>query len=196
MADARILLIRHSLSQLDLSEPAKLWPLSKEGRQRAASFASTVAHYQPVKIYHSSEAKARQTAEIIATHLDCPKEQVADVQEHDRSNITEMDGDTFRRHVEGLLLDPVGYRFGGESGMAVVERFGAALTALSLRHAEETVAVTTHGTAITLFLSHHGLVQPVAYWKTLQQPALVVLRPHPWQLLATINPVWVRLAML
>ena len=74
--------------------------------------------------------------------------------------------------------------------MAVVRRFGRALAELRACHPGQTIAIVSHGTAITLFLAHHGLVDPVPFWLALRQPALLILTPDPWRLQQTINPSW------
>ncbi|MCB0005462.1 MAG: histidine phosphatase family protein [Anaerolineales bacterium] len=190
MADSRILLIRHSQSALDLNRPAAEWPLSLTGRSRATQFAATIANYAPTYLYSSSETKAQETAALIAAALDIPTSSWPGLQEHDRREVTQMPADEFQANVKALLQKPGEHVFGGETGSEVVNRFEKALAELRTRHPGQTIAAVSHGTAITLFLAHHGLVDPVPYWQELRQPALIVLAPDPWRLLATINPQW------
>lgn len=190
MADERILLIRHSQSALDLNRPAAEWPLSLTGRSRATQFAATIADYAPTYLYSSSETKAQETAALIAANLDIPTLSWPGLQEHDRRQVTQMPADEFQANVKALLQKPTEQIFGGESGAQVVSRFEGALAELRARHPGQTIAAVSHGTAITLFLAHHGLVEPVSYWQALRQPALVVLAPEPWRLLVTVNPQW------
>ena len=170
--------------------PAKNWPLTVEGERRAKIFAATVSQFQPTHIYSSSERKARETAAIIAAAIGCQHSPIEGVQEHDRSEIIDMPGHIFHEQVKLLLNDPQNHKFGGETGVAVVQRFEGALLKLLRRHPGETIAVASHGTAITLFLAAHGLVDPVPFWQRLELPALVSLAVQPWRLLTTINPHW------
>jgi broad specificity phosphatase PhoE len=54
------------------------------------------------------------------------------------------------------------------------------------RHPDQTVAIVSHGTVITLYVARAAGVEPFAFWQGLGLPAFVVLS---WPRLGLLNVV-------
>lgn len=66
MAQSHLILVRHSLPEMDFTVSAHQWHLSDEGRRRCEPLADALTDYHPVAIASSGEPKAVETAQIIA----------------------------------------------------------------------------------------------------------------------------------
>ncbi len=85
---SELILIRHSLPQIDPSVPAALWNLSEEGRHRCHTLAEKLAdEYDIDVIVSSAEPKAYETGCIIAKILGKPISTAEGLHEHQRKHI-------------------------------------------------------------------------------------------------------------
>ena len=80
-----LLLIKHSLPQIDPRVPAREWHLSAEGRARYVPLADQLAAYQPRAIFSSRDPKAFETAQIISARLGVALDTRAGLREHARA---------------------------------------------------------------------------------------------------------------
>ena len=58
----KLILVRHSVPELDPSIPPRGWSLNQVGKERARHLARQLATYSIMKIMSSSESKALGTA--------------------------------------------------------------------------------------------------------------------------------------
>ena len=75
-----LILVKHSLPEIDPSVPAAEWRLSREGRRRARILGERLDRYNPDRIFSSTEPKSMETAEIAAGNLNVPVEVVQGLQ--------------------------------------------------------------------------------------------------------------------
>ena len=174
-SDRRIVLVRHSLPEIDPSVPAREWHLSDEGRARSLSLAKRLAAYDLDVLVSSVEAKAVETAQIVARHLNLPFEIVAGLQEHDRSNVVGLDRAGFHRAVARLFAHPNEPVFGAETAAQAGQRFVSALHGVLEQHPDANVAAVTHGTVLSLYLAATVGLDAHALWQQLGQPCFAVL---------------------
>jgi broad specificity phosphatase PhoE len=173
---AHLLLVRHSLPDIDPSVAASYWKLSDEGRRRCAALAEMLSAYHPAVVVSSAEPKAAETAAIVATSLGLPLETEVDLHEHERSLDTHFSQEAFQRAVEHLFAQPEDLVFGNETAAQARRRFGQAVDRLLARYPGETIAVVAHGTVISLFVADRcSGVDGYTLWKQLDLPACVVL---------------------
>jgi broad specificity phosphatase PhoE len=76
--------------------------------------------------------------------------------------------------VRRLFAAPTEVVFGPESGREALYRFVRGLALVLRRFPQGNVAVVTHGTVLTLFVTSRAALDPWEFWRRLHQPAYVV----------------------
>lgn len=170
-----LILVKHSLPEIDPSVPAKEWVLSDEGRRRAQKLGDRLDRYNPDLVFSSIEPKATETAEIAAGLLKVPMEVVEGLHEHERVNLGFLENDRFEQSIGQFYEQPADLIFGEETADCAYERFGNAVHRLTDRPPKENIAIVTHGTVLSLFVSRIADLEPFALWKRLGLPSWVVL---------------------
>lgn len=180
MVDGSVLvLIRHSLPEIDPSRPAREWSLSPEGVRRVRQLAACLGPYQLDVLISSEERKAIQTAAIIGEELGLPVEVVPGLHEHDRSGVVGLDREAFLCAIERTFAHPGERVFGAESADEARERFAGTLGQLLARHAERNLCVVAHGTVLSLYVAEREGSEPYVLWRRLGLPCYFVLsRPN------------------
>jgi 2,3-bisphosphoglycerate-dependent phosphoglycerate mutase len=171
----RLLLIRHGPPLISQDTPAHEWPLSAEGRQVCQEFAGRLAEYQVAAIISSAEAKARETAAILAARLNLTPGMDADLNEHRRDNVRLLGRLDFEAAARRLFAEPDALVFGQETATHAYTRFAGAVQRTLVAHPVGDVALVTHGTVMTLYAERHAGVEPFAFWQALTLPDLVAL---------------------
>jgi broad specificity phosphatase PhoE len=82
-----LILIRHSVPDIDPKVPPSLWPLTPEGRDLSRALARRIRQLAPEFIVTSVEPKARETGKIIADELGIPCRVRQGLQENDRQDL-------------------------------------------------------------------------------------------------------------
>lgn len=162
-----IVLVRHAHTA-QVGPDAKTWPLSKRGRTEAARLAQWPGRLAIAAIVISVEAKAIETAAAITVahpHLITlpPMEALGEV---DRRG-------AFVADYEGAVADffamPDASPHGWESASDARTRIAAAIANAVAPYPTASVAVVTHGLALTLYLSTliGGPPADIARWRTI-----------------------------
>ena len=170
-----LVLVKHSLPEIDPAVPASKWHLSEEGRRRARKLGEKLDRYELDVIVSSIELKAMETAEIASGLLKTPMVIVEGLHEHDRSNVGFLEKERFEQSVSHFFARPADLVFGDETADQVHDRFSKAVYQLSDRFPRLNMAIVTHGTVISLFVSRISELEPFALWKQLGLPSWVVL---------------------
>ena len=170
-----LILVKHSLPTIMQDVPAREWMLSEEGRTHARLLADRLRQYRPEIVISSSEPKAAETGEIIAEFLGLPMQVVENLHEHDRSNATFLARDEFQAAVQEFFDKPAALVFGNETANQSLERFSKAVRAALSMHENKTTVIATHGTVISLFVSHLTDTSAFSLWNELGLPSFVVL---------------------
>lgn len=184
---SRLILIKHSLPEIDPRQPAAQWSLSVAGRARCAPLAIRVRPYAPTLIFASREPKAAETAHILAEQLGLPFQLVDHLHEHDRRHVRWVEREQFETAVKQFFDEPNKLVMGGETADEAHARFAGAVNGLVERHPAETLALVAHGTVITLLVARLVNIEPFAFWQRLGLPALIVLEGT--QLLTVVESV-------
>jgi broad specificity phosphatase PhoE len=190
---AHLLLVRHSLPDIDPHVAARHWKLSDEGRYRCTTLAEMLSAYHPALVVTSAEPKAAETATIIATSLGLPLETEADLREHEREHVPHFSQEEFQKAVARLFTQPEDLVFGEETAAQARQRFSRVVDRLLARHPGETVAVVAHGTVISLFVAARASgVDGYTLWRQLGLPACVVLALPDFTLetVSAVGPLW------
>lgn len=173
---SKLILVRHAAPATDGGVAPNQWPLSDAGRQSCRELARVLAPYWPAALVASREAKAAETAALLARTLGGPYSTAPGLQEHARANVGWLGLPEYQAGIAAVFARPGQVAFGDESADQAYERFRTAVTAILDRHPDENVALVTHGTVLTLFVSRvqPGL-EPLAFWQRLGLPAVAVL---------------------
>jgi broad specificity phosphatase PhoE len=156
--------------------PASQWSLSDEGLRRAALLPALLAPYKPPLMISSKELKALQTAQVITQALKLPLLVEFGLHEHERPQAA---GQNNREQFETLLSDffehPDRLVFGCESADEAYLRFSGTLDRLIKTYPQESLALVSHGTVISLFVSRRCGMAPFQLWKKLGLPSIIIL---------------------
>ena len=187
--DPILVLIRHSLPEIDLAVPAARWRLSRNGRARCHALADRLARYDLDAIVSSTEPKAIGTAEIVAHQLGLSFETVDGLQEHDRSDVVGLDRTQFRDAVARLFSHPHDLVLGNETAEQARQRFAISVGSVLERYPNANVAVVAHGTVISLFVAGVTVLDAHAFWQRLGMPCYVVLSRPDLRLIEVVETV-------
>ncbi|MCY3765416.1 MAG: phosphoglycerate mutase family protein [Gemmatimonadetes bacterium] len=170
-----LILVKHSLPEIDPSVPAKEWVLSDEGRRRARKLGERLDRYSLDLFVSSIEPKAMETAEITAGVLKIPMEIVEGLHEHERVNVGFLEKERFEQSIRRFYEQPFELVFGEETADSAYGRFSKAVHRITDRYPKENIVIVTHGTVLSLFVSHNSDLEPFALWKKLGLPSWIVL---------------------
>lgn len=170
-----LVLVRHSLPEIDPARPARTWELSAEGRRRCAALAQQLAPYVPARLSASPEPKAAETARLAGEQLGVPATIVDGLEEHHRATSPFVGAEQFQRTIAAFFAEPERLVFGEETADEAEARFSAALDGLLAAHPGHNHVVVAHGTVIALFVSRRAGVEPLGLWRQLGLPSLVAL---------------------
>ncbi len=182
-----LILVKHSLPEIQEELPAREWKLSEEGRIRAGRLAERLIEYQPEVVVSSIEPKATETAEILADKLKVEFHIVDGLHEHDRHTTPYLSKADFEHSVQAFFANPETLVFGSESAEEAYQRFAQAVYSVLESLKEETVVIVTHGTVISLLVSRLTGLSSLSLWKELGLPSFIVIDRQSNQLLAKEN---------
>jgi broad specificity phosphatase PhoE len=165
-----VLLVRHSVPEVDPEVPAKEWRLSAEGRRRCTGLAARLAGHDPEVVVSSPEPKARETAELVAGALGLDVRESTDLRETARRTVPWLDRVELEDGIRRLFAEPDRVVFGEESGAEALARFSRAVDDLG-----RGAVVVSHGTVISLYAAARTGRDPFEIWRALELPDLVVL---------------------
>lgn len=185
----RLILVKHSLPQIEPEKPPAEWSLSEEGRQRCKKLADQVARYeQPGHIFSSTETKAKETAALVAESLGTRPEVWEELHEHERRNVPITSEEAYRSAVASLFQNPTDLVYGDETAVQAGERFQQAMLRL-LEAKDGKLVVVAHGTVICLFVAAYNRIDPFELWSQLGLPSFVVLSRPERRLLEVVPEV-------
>src|SRR5215218_3427278 len=181
----QLILIKDAAPEVDPQVPAESWRLSDKGRATCTPLAASLASYTPKVVVSSEEAKASETAKLVAGELGVPWETAPGLHEHDRSNVPHMRSGDFISTMELLFRRPQQLVLGRETASGALKRFANAIDDVLERHPADAgnIAVVSHGTVIALFLAGHTEQNGFELWRRMQLPSFAVVDVPGFQLL-------------
>jgi len=186
----KLILVRHAAPATDACVAANQWPLSDAGRRSVHGLAQALAPFWPAVLVSSREAKAAETAALLARELGTKYTTAPGLQEQSRASLGWVSDQEFEAGIATLFSRPAEAVFGDESADQAYERFRAAVTGLLDQHPDENVVLVTHGTVMTLLVTRAEDGQdPLAFWHQLGLPAVAVLSRPDWRLEQLIEKV-------
>lgn len=183
-----MLLIKHSEPVVDLGITPANWGLSDRGKQRAGLLAAYLADRKINALYSSSEVKAVQTAEIVASSTGLSINVVHDLREHDRENTPVEEAEKWRSLVVESIRKQDEQIYGSETVGTARMRFAKAIERLVKSDSGQNVAVIAHGTVISTFVAELLEIDPIPIWESLGLPGLLEVEwPHLSRILTRRN---------
>jgi len=172
---ARLVLIKHSVPEMQIQVESRFWHLSEEGRKRCAPLAEKLRRFNLARIVSSNEPKAVETAELLATELSRTHIVRPDLQENDRTGLGFVGQEAYQNTFRRFFAEPEMVIVGTETAEEARTRFAAAIEAVLEEFPEETLAIVTHGTVISLLVSEPTPEDRFRLWRRLGLPSYVVV---------------------
>jgi len=184
-----LILIKHAMPKIDTSKSSRHWELSPEGRQSCIPLAEAIKTYSPQQMITSDEPKARDTGQMVANHLNIPCSSVPNLHEHDRQNAPFItDKIQWHNTIQTFFNQPNALIFGNETATQARERFTQAIHHTLTNHTG-TLAITTHGTVISLFVAHQNKTNGFDLWRRLTLPSAVILNRTTLEFIDVIEKI-------
>jgi len=111
------------------------------------------------------------------------------LQEQDRHGVPYFDNQQdFFAAVERFFTQPNELVLGNETAVQARERFDTAVTQQIAQHPNDTLAIISHGTVLTLFATHHNSqLKTIPFWQALTLPCALIFTLPNFQLIHQIN---------
>ena len=183
-----MILARHSVPTIIPELPASEWHLSDLGRHRCIQMAERLRQHSPQIIVSSTEPKALETAQIVGRLLGTHVETLNDLHEHVRTSVPFFkDSASFEDKVARFFAEPDRLVLGEETANQTHSRFSRAVAKAVKAHPSKTVAICTHGTVMTLFVTRANDLEPFPFWNRLGLPSFVLLTLPGYELVSGIE---------
>ena len=185
----RLVLVKHSMPDVEPERPASTWSLGDVGRQRAEMLAVRLTGCSPNMIWTSKEPKAVETADTIARGFGVPVQVADGLEEHHRTGgpFLPTQGE-FEAAIERFFCEPDWLVFGTETANEALHRFSSAIE-LVVGGVRTDTCVITHGTVMTIFVARLAGVQHMNFWRRLGLPSFVVLTLPEMQVSEVVESV-------
>jgi broad specificity phosphatase PhoE len=170
-----LILVKHSLPEIEEDRAASEWKLSEEGRLQAHKLAGLLEAFHPEVIVSSPESKTKETSEIISKRLQMEILVVQDLHEHDRSNVPYLSQAMFQASMREFFQKSGDLVFGRETADQAHARFYQALHGILNEYKNKTLVLVTHGTVISLFVSRLTGSSDFELWKRMGLPSYIAI---------------------
>ncbi len=170
-AQTTVYLIRHAESRPSEDLPEPDWPLSERGRMQASALVDAMRPLEIDILYSSPYERARHTLQPLADALSKPLHIVPDLRER-RLTHRGFLGDQFIETLERQWSDPDFALSDGESNNECKARIVRVVGELAHRHPGGTLAVSSHGNAIAMFLQWLDPNFGMDDWRAMRNPDL------------------------
>jgi broad specificity phosphatase PhoE len=162
--------LRHAESKVDLAVPARDWSITPNGAKLTRDLANSQKLSVIDGIIHSSETKARQTAEIFAEGLEVQMYQLSGLDELVREHGGTLTNEEYRNRVRQTLTDWDGSIPGWESGASALERFEDSVKKIDIMFHRKNVLIVSHGIVLTIYFCKLKGLESIAFerWSQLE----------------------------
>lgn len=165
---SHLYLIRHPVTRPDPAVPASEWDLSDGGRLQRDMLLEAPFWGSVTQVYTSSQYKTKTVGQAAFAILGIPTQAIADLDEARRD--TWFGTEAFQAAQQAFFAQPDRPPVPEwESADAARARFVAAMDGILAQHpADESLAVVTHATVLTLYLAHLRHEAPeYEFWRTI-----------------------------
>jgi broad specificity phosphatase PhoE len=150
-----LIFVTHPEVVIDPQVPVPQWPLNEIGRARMEGFAESLAGRNVSAVYASTERKAMDGAEIVASRLRLPYRTAEDLSENDRSATGYIAPPEFWEVVREVFANPTKSIRGWERAIDAQSRIVGAVTRIA-REEPTTgdIVIVSHGGVGSLLTDH------------------------------------------
>ena len=148
-----IYFLRHAETKIDPNRPIREWDISEAGRRSTIALSKSEVFSKIEGIIHSSENKAKQTADIFADVLDLQTYELPELDELHRDHETPLTNEEYRECVFQTLTDWETNVPEWESGEDALDRFLEGIRRINLMFSNKDILVVSHGIVLTLYFS-------------------------------------------
>ena len=184
---AKLILVKHAPPEIRPGVISHRWVLSAEGRDRCAWLANAFRAHGVARLYSSLEPKALETAALAGAPLGlevCPRR---DLHENDRTGLAFGSLDALKQRMRRFFEAPSELIVGEETADAALRRFEAAVRAAAAEAPDQTIAIVTHGTVLTLLTAKYNPVTAFEFWEALTPPSWVPLDPATFRFAGAVG---------
>ena len=184
---AKLVLVKHASPQITPEVSSHRWVLSEEGRDRCEWLAAELRAQGVTRLYSSLEPKALETAALVSIRLGVEVRPRRDLHENDRTGLGFGALGDLKRRMRQFFETPSDLVVGAETAEAALTRFEAAVRALASEAGDQTIAVVTHGTVLTLLVAKYNPIAPFDFWDSLALPSYVVMDAASFKLAGPVH---------
>ena len=148
-----IYLLRHAETKIDSSKSTRDWEITESGMFATKELAKSQVFSKIEGIVHSSENKARMTADIIAKEVGADTYELEEFDELKRDHKESLTNVEYRALVRGALTDWGQPVQGWESGEDALARFMEGIRRTNMMFYDKNILVVSHGIVLTLYFS-------------------------------------------
>ncbi len=167
-----IILLRHAETSINPSLPAREWSITADGIKKTRELAKSDIFTKIDGIVHSSERKARQTADVFAEGLQVDLYELPEFDELRRPAGTLLSNKEYRLRVRETLTDWGRGPPGWESGAQALRRLSEVVKRINIMFYDKNILVVSHGIILTLYFSQLRSLQSIAFERWTQMPFL------------------------
>ena len=158
-----IYLLRHAETKIDRRKSARNWDLTEAGILSSKELAKSQVFSKIDGIIHSSENKAKQTADIIANEITAETYELEDFDELKRNHYGSLSNVEYRALVREALTNWEQPVSGWESGEDALARFIEGIRRTNMMFYNKNILVVSHGLVLTLYFSSLTHFRKIAF---------------------------------
>jgi broad specificity phosphatase PhoE len=165
-----IYFLRHAETKFDPSTPVHEWSITSVGLEKTKELASREAFEEIQGIVHSTEKKARQTADAFSEGLDVQMYALSGLDELKREHEGTLSDEEYRARVRETLMNMDESALGWESGATALKRFESAVNKINMMFHRKNILVVSHGIVLTAYFCKLKNFQSIAFerWSQLK----------------------------
>lgn len=146
-------LLRHAETKIDRRKAVRNWDLTETGRLSAQVLAKSQVFSKIEGIVHSSEKKAKQTADFIAYETNADTYVLDELDELKRDHKGFLSNEEYRARVRATLTNWEQSVQDWESGEDALARFKDGIRRTNMMFHDKNILVVSHGLVLTLYFS-------------------------------------------
>ena len=155
--------LRHAETKIKPEVPAREWNLTKVGRLSTQELVESQTFDKIDGIIHSSEKKAKQTANYFAKAFNVETYELPEIDELKRNHEGTLTNEEYRARVRATLTNWEHNEPGWESGETALSRFKEGVRRINIMFHDMNILVVSHGLVLTLFFSDLTNLRNIAY---------------------------------
>ena len=155
--------LRHAQTRVDPERPVRKWDITSNGKLSTKELAESQVFSKIEGIIHSSEPKAKQTADIIQQVLPVDTYELPELDELHRDHKGYLSDEEYRARVRLTLTDWENSVPDWESGEDALNRFLEGVRRINLMFHDKNIIIVSHGLVLTLYFSALTHFWKIAY---------------------------------